>query len=61
MKAFITTIIYIVISIPIIIYLVVDGTKKQKITNQTFEEMKGKIGSLVREMNVRGYEQAKAI
>jgi membrane-bound ClpP family serine protease len=61
MIALIVIILYIIVSLPMIIYLVVDGKKKNNATNQSLEEIKGKIGSIVREMNLRGYEEAKSI
>jgi len=61
MKAFIIVMVYIIVSLPTLIYLIVNDVKTKKANKNSFDEIRGKIGSLVRAMNVHGYEQAKAI
>lgn len=61
MKAFIIIMVYIVISLPALIYLIVNDVKTKKANKAALDEIRGKIGSLVRAMNAHGYEQAKAI
>jgi hypothetical protein len=48
--------VYVLLTMPVMIYIIVDNKKRQQVVNNEIKEIKSKIGSLVREINTFNYK-----
>ena len=48
--------VYVLLTMPVMIYIIVDNKKRQQVVNNEIKEIKSKIGSLVIEINTFNYK-----